>query len=167
VSVYRPVLATLAYAFDADRRRVLMIYKDAALGDTERSKYNGVGGKLEPGENVVAGMRREFTEETGLTATVYSLRGTVSWPGFGSDQESWFGFVFRVDAWTGQVLEQSAEGRLEWIDLDRLLGLDLPMWPGDRHFLPLVFDPQVSSFHGVLPYDNGQPVGWEVDLVPA
>jgi 8-oxo-dGTP diphosphatase len=167
VSPYQPVLATLAYAFDAARRRVLMIYKDSRLGDTERSKYNGVGGKLEPGENVVAGMRREFTEETGLTATVHSLRGTVSWPGFGPNQESWFGFVFRVDAWTGRLLEHSPEGRLEWVDLDRVLSSELPMWPGDRHFLPLVFDPTVASFHGVLPYENGRPVGWEVDLTPA
>ena len=34
------------------------------------------------------------------------------------------------------------------------------MWPGDRHFLPLVFGGDARQFHGVMPYENGQPVGW-------
>jgi 8-oxo-dGTP diphosphatase len=160
-------LATLAYAVDAERRKVLLIFKDSDRGDTALTKYNGVGGKLEPGENVAAGMRREFTEETGLTAVEYQLRGTVSWPGFGPDGESWFGFVFRVDAWSGTPLQRTREGRLEWFDLDRLVNFDLPLWPGDRYFLPLVFDPAVAQFHGVLPYQDGQPVGWDVEVTPA
>jgi 8-oxo-dGTP diphosphatase len=157
----------LAYAVDRRRGQVLLIFKDSRQGDTELTKYNGVGGKLEPDENVAAGMRREFAEETGLTATRYSLRGTVSWPGFGPNGESWFGFVFRVDAWSGQLVTESREGRLEWHSLDRLLSGELPLWPGDRHFLPLVFDPQVAMFHGVLPYQDGQPVSWDVEIVPA
>ncbi|MDR1449755.1 MAG: 8-oxo-dGTP diphosphatase [Propionibacteriaceae bacterium] len=164
---YRPVLATLAYAVDQERGKVLLIFKDSDRGDTELTKYNGVGGKLEPGENVVAGMRREFTEETGLEAVRHRLRGTVSWPGFGPGGESWFGFIFRVDAWSGELLKRTREGRLEWLDLDRLVNLDLPLWPGDRYFLPLVFDPAVAMFHGVLPYEGGQPVGWDVEVIPA
>jgi 8-oxo-dGTP diphosphatase len=167
MSPYTPVLATLAYAVDKVRNQVLLIYKDSDRGDTTLSKYNGVGGKLEPGENIVAGMRREFTEETGLEALTYELRGTVSWPGFGPGGESWFGFVFRVDTWCGDVLKRTHEGRLEWFDLDRLVGFDLPLWPGDRYFLPLVFDPQVAMFHGVLPYENGEPVSWDVEILPA
>jgi len=165
-SAYTPVLATLAYAVDRSTNQVLLIFKDSGRGDTALSKYNGVGGKLEPGETVVAGMLREFTEETGLTATRHRLRGTVSWPGFGANGESWFGFVFRVDEWTGQLAGRPSEGHVGWFSLDRLLNLELPLWPGDRHFLPLVFDDAVEQFHGVLPYENGQPVEWKVDVVP-
>ncbi|MDR1806923.1 MAG: 8-oxo-dGTP diphosphatase [Propionibacteriaceae bacterium] len=167
MSPYTPVLATLAYAVDRANNKVLLIFKDSKHGDTELTKYNGVGGKLEPGENVVAGMRREFTEETGLVATDYRLRGTVSWPGFGPDGESWFGFIFLVEGWTGDQLKYSVEGKLTWYDLDRLLSLDLPLWPGDRYFLPLVFDEQVEAFHGVLPYEHGEPVSWDVTVIPA
>ena len=164
---YTPVLATLAYAVDRATNRVLLIFKDSRRGATELTKYNGVGGKLEPGETVVAGMCREFQEETGLEVKRHRLRGTVSWPGFGANGESWFGFIFRVDEWAGELVHDSREGQVGWFDLDRLLDLDLPLWPGDRYFLPLVFDEAIEQFHGVLPYDNGQPVDWRVDIVPA
>ena len=31
------------------------------------------------------------------------------------------------------------------------------MWPGDRHFLALVFDDDPRPFHGVMPYVDGAP----------
>jgi 8-oxo-dGTP diphosphatase len=164
---YTPVLATLAYAVDRETGKVLLIFKDSRHGDTAMTKYNGVGGKLEADENVVAGMKREFVEETGMTVVDYELRGTVSWPGFGPGGESWFGFIFRIDAWEGDILGYSREGKLTWYDLDRLLRLELPLWPGDRYFLPLVFDDKVAMFHGVLPYENGEPVSWDVEVIPA
>jgi 8-oxo-dGTP diphosphatase len=38
--------------------------------------------------------------------------------------------------------------------------LELNLWPGDQHFLPLVFDADPRPFHGVMPYGNGRPLGW-------
>ena len=37
---------------------------------------------------------------------------------------------------------------------------DLPMWEGDRHFVPLVFDDDPRAFHGTMPYDRDQPKSW-------
>ncbi|MHC4886838.1 MAG: 7,8-dihydro-8-oxoguanine triphosphatase, partial [Planctomycetota bacterium] len=37
---------------------------------------------------------------------------------------------------------------------------DLPMWEGDRHFLPLIFDDDARVFHGHMPYDNEEPLSW-------
>ena len=48
--------------------------------------------------------------------------------------------------------------------LARLLAYELPIWEGDRYFLPLVFDPKVSQFHGVLPYHDGRPTGWSYSV---
>ncbi len=50
------------------------------------------------------------------------------------------------------------EGTLEWVDLDKLD--TLPMWEGDRNFLPLVFDADPRPFHGVMPYKDGRMVSW-------
>ncbi|HRA76383.1 MAG TPA: hypothetical protein PLE12_09125, partial [Propionicimonas sp.] len=36
---------------------------------------------------------------------------------------------------------------------------DLPMWEGDRYWLPLVFA-DGPVFHGVMPYADGHPVSW-------
>ena len=86
------------------------------------------------------------------------LVGTVSWPGFGKHGEDWFGFVFRIESFTGTPLTGNAEGALEWVEVDRVPAL--PLWEGDRFFLPLVFDPASPQFHGVMPYRDGRPISW-------
>lgn len=157
---YTPILATLGYVLSPDRTQVLLIHRNAREHDPALGKYNGLGGKLEPGEDVASGMKRELREEAAIEATSLTLRGTISWPGFGKNSEDWFGFVFLVTGWTGTPPASNPEGTLEWVALTRLLALDLPLWPGDRHFLPLVFDDDPRAFHGVMPYANGQPVRW-------
>ena len=160
---YTPILATLGYVLSADQRRVLMIHRNARDEDIHIGKYNGLGGKLEAGEDVVAGMRREIREEAGIECLALALRGTISWPGFGKNGEDWFGFVFVVTQFCGTPLERNAEGALEWIDLDAIHSL--PLWEGDRHFLPLVFDADPRAFHGVMPYREQRMVDWRYSRV--
>lgn len=160
---YRPVLATLAYILSADRQHVLLIHRNRRREDPHFGRYNGLGGKLASDEDIVAGIRREVREESALECTALSLRGTVSWPGFGSQGEDWFGFIFLVHGWRGEPLPDNPEGTLEWVARDRLL--ELPLWEGDRHFLPLVFDPAVRQFHGVMPYRDGRPTAWDFSVL--
>ena len=160
---YTPVLATLGYVFSPDGRRVLLIHRNARPGDAHLGKYNGLGGKLDPLEDVVACMRREIREEAGIECEQLELRGTISWPGFGKGGEDWFGFLFRVTAYSGTALDRNPEGELEWVDVDRVL--ELPLWEGDRYFLPLLFDPAGRPFHGVMPYRDGKPVSWTYSLL--
>src|SRR6516165_5856773 len=125
---YKPILATLGYILSPDGRQVLLIHRNRRPGDAHLGKYNGLGGKLEAGEDVVAGMRREVREEAGLECQSLSLRGTVSWPGFG----------IRIDRFAGEPPAGNAEGTLCWVPVASVL--QLPLWEGDRHFLPLVFE---------------------------
>jgi 8-oxo-dGTP diphosphatase len=157
---YTPILATLGYICSPDAQRVLMVHRSARADDQQLGKYNGLGGKLEPGEDVAAGMRREIREESGLEVTSMQLRGTINWPGFGRDGEDWFGFIFVIDGFTGTPPAQNAEGTLEWVARDRIL--TLPLWEGDKHFIPLVFDADPRPFHGVMPYADGRLVSWTV-----
>jgi 8-oxo-dGTP diphosphatase len=60
------------------------------------------------------------------------------------------------------VKKENEEGSIEWVDLDKLL--DLPLWEGDRYFLPLVFEKTDQQFHGVMPYKDGRPVSWTFSL---
>ncbi|MFN7184108.1 MAG: NUDIX hydrolase [Thermomonas haemolytica] len=155
---YTPIAATLGYVLSPDRRRVLMIHRNARPGDHHLGKYNGLGGKLERDEDVLSGLRRELREEAGIECTGVRLRGTISWPGFGKQGEDWLGFVFVVEAFTGTPLQRNPEGTLEWVERERLL--ELPLWEGDRHFLPLVFDDDPRPFHGVMPYRDGRMQSW-------
>lgn len=155
---YTPIVATLGYVLSPDGRRCLMVHRNARPGDNHLGKYNGLGGKLEPDEDVMAGMRREIREEAGIECLSLRLRGTVSWPGFGKHGEDWLGFIFVVDVFAGEPPASNAEGDLHWVEIDRLG--ELPLWEGDRHFLPLVFDADPRPFHGVMPYQAGRMVSW-------
>jgi 8-oxo-dGTP diphosphatase len=155
---YTPILATLGYVLSPNGRQVLLIHRNRRSDDAHLGKYNGLGGKLDPGEDVVACMRREVREEAGIECDELTLRGTISWPGFGKQGEDWFGFIFRIDRWHGAPRSDNPEGTLEWIDVERIL--DLPLWEGDRYFLPLVFARTDRAFHGVMPYRDGRPVSW-------
>jgi 8-oxo-dGTP diphosphatase len=168
---YVAIVGTLGYVLDREANRVLMVHRNARPDDEQYGKYNGLGGKLEADEDVASGMRRELLEEAGIHVEHMVLRGTVSWPGFGKNFEDWLGFIFLVDAWTGEPPPANAEGTLEWVDVGRLrLACDddpavraeaaLPMWEGDRWFLPMVFDDDPRPFHGVMPYRGGRPESW-------
>lgn len=167
-------MGTLVYVLDRAAGRVLMIHRNARPDDDHLGKWNGLGGKLEPDEDVVSGARRELREEAGVEGTGLRLRGTVTWTGFGPRREDWMGFVFLCDAWTGEPAGANPEGTLEWIPLARLLDAcsddpavreasALPMWAGDRHFVPLVFDDDPRQFHGTMPYDVDRPLGWRYE----
>jgi 8-oxo-dGTP diphosphatase len=162
---YTPVLATLGYVFSSCKQKVLLVHRTARPHDLHFGKYNGLGGKLERDEDVVSGMRRELREEAGIEAETLQLAGTVSWPGFGKHGEDWFAFIFRVLSFAGTPKPAGPEGPLEWVNVRDVL--NLPLWDGDRHFLPFVFDLNAGPFHGVMPYAGGRPIGWTVTRVPA
>lgn len=161
---YTPIIGTLGYMLDASTDHVLMVHRNARTTDDHLGKYNGLGGKLEDYEDVASGMRRELKEEAQIVATAMTLRGTVSWPGFGPNLEDWLGFIFLITEWEGTPPTSNEEGTLHWIPRAQLLGDPahdlLPMWDGDRLFLPLVFDDDERPFHGIMPYHQGKPSHW-------
>lgn len=161
---YTPILATLGYVLSPDQSHVLMIHRNARADDPHWGKYNGLGGKLEAHETIFAGLLREITEEAGIVGQRCRLRGTMSWPGFGKQGEDWFGFVFLIETFTGEPQTSNAEGQLTWVARDQLL--TLPLWEGDRHFLPLVFDDDPRLFHGVMCYHDQRVISWSVCRPP-
>jgi 8-oxo-dGTP diphosphatase len=156
--MYTPILATLGYVLSTDQTRVLMIHRNKRLDDLHYGKYNGLGGKAQSNEDIATCMQREIYEESGIRADSMQLRGTISWPGFGKHGEDWFGFIFRIEQWHGETHAGNTEGTLEWVPLDQLG--NLPMWPSDRLFLPMIFDDDPRPFYGYMPYKNGDMVSW-------
>lgn len=157
---YTPIVGTLGYVLDKDRKRVLMIHRNTRPGDLHLGKYNGLGGKLDRDEDVASCMTREIKEEAGIDVTAMTLRGTISWPGFGKNGEDWLGFIYLITDWEGTPLEANPEGTLEWVPLEKVVACDLPLWEGDKFFLAMVFDDDPTAFHGVMPYKDGAPVSW-------
>lgn len=153
--MYTPILGTLGYIMSPDGLQTLLIHRNSRPDDQHYGKYNGLGGKLERDEDIVSGMKREIMEEAGIVCEKMVLRGTVNWPGFGPNGEDWFGFLFRIDRFSGTPFTENHEGSLEWVAVADIM--DLNLWEGDRYFLPKVFA-DTPPFHAVMPYEGGQLV---------
>lgn len=125
-----------------------------------QGKWNGLGGKLEPGETPEACALREIHEESGLEVHNLQMRGVLTFPGFAKD-EDWYVFVFTAKAESGDVIDPP-EGNLEWIPNDRLV--DLPLWEGDRQFIPWLDQP--TFFSGMFHYIDGKLVESKVNFYP-
>jgi len=141
-------LATLCYL----RRggHTLMIHRVKKADDMHQGKWNGLGGKFEPGETPEECALREIHEESGLAARHPMLRGFLTFPGF-KDDEDWYAFVFVVTDFEGELID-SPEGHLAWIPDGELLGL--PLWEGDHIFLPWLDKP--GFFSAKFEYVDGR-----------
>lgn len=155
---YTPIVGTLGYVLSPDKRKVLMVHRILRPDDSHYGKYNGLGGKLERDEDVFSGMKREIFEETGLVCEKMTLRGTINWTNFGPKGEDWLGFIFLIDEFKGEPFKSNNEGHLDWVEIEKIP--TLPIWEGDRHFLPLVFDGDPRPFHGYMPYDKDRSLSW-------
>lgn len=137
-----------------------MLYRNKKPHDVHRGKWNGLGGKLEPGESPEECMRREVWEESGLTVEAAQLRGFLTFPLF-DGREDWYVFVYTVSRTSGELTE-STEGELHWIPDEELLNLNL--WPGDRIFLPWLGGERFFSAKFV--YQQGELVSHSVVFYP-
>jgi 8-oxo-dGTP diphosphatase len=151
-------LATLCYV--QKDGKTLMIHRMKKKNDIHEGKWNGLGGKFEPGETPEECVVREVGEESGLRLTSYTLRGFLTFPLFARN-EDWYAFVFTADGFEGELIDP-AEGYLEWIDNEKLL--DLNLWEGDRTFLPWLNQP--GFFSGKFSYEEGRLVSHQAVHYP-
>lgn len=125
------ILATLCYV--KYNGKTLMVHRNKKPNDIHEGKWNGLGGKFEAGETPEMCVRREVEEEAGLVIQNPHLHGLLMFPNFkGND---WYVFVFTATKFEGELIE-SPEGKLEWIDNDKLTTLSL--WESDHIFLPWI-----------------------------
>jgi 8-oxo-dGTP diphosphatase len=152
-------LATLCYV--RKDGRTLMIHRIKKENDIHKGKWNGLGGKFEPGESPEDCVVREVREESGLIIKNPVMKGFLSFPNF-AHGEDWFAFVFVACEYEGDLREPS-EGYLSWIPDDELLKLSL--WEGDLIFLPWLDRP--GFFSAKFTYENGHLKDHEVSFYPA
>ena len=119
-----------------NEEQVLLAMKKRGFGI---GKYNGVGGKLEPGETIQQAAIRECEEEVGIIPSALKQVAELT---FHYDQKpNWdqVVHVFISTEYTGDAIE-TEEMKPSWFNL-----ADIPydsMWPDDEIWLPKVLDGQ-------------------------
>jgi 8-oxo-dGTP diphosphatase/2-hydroxy-dATP diphosphatase len=107
---------------------VLLAMKKRGFG---AGKWNGYGGKVQPGESVEASAFREVTEESGLTANALKPRGQIDF--HFPDGFHMLIHLYSCTDYTGEPVE-TEEMRPQWYEFS-----DIPyaeMWDDDRFWLP-------------------------------
>lgn len=129
--------------------QILLAMKKRGLGE---GRYNGVGGKIEPGETVEQAAIRECHEEIGVTPTTFHKVAELDFL-MDSDTKPWQldGQVFIATDWTGNPIE-TEEMAPRWFNV-----ADIPydtMWVDDIYWLPQVLEGQ--KVKGSFSFDHAE-----------
>lgn len=104
----------------------VLLLKGAPTKKIWAGKYNGLGGHIERGEDVISSARRELFEEAGITADLW-LCGTVI---VDAGETGICLFVICGENPQGEI-QESKEGKAEWIKKESIADLpvveDLPV----------------------------------------
>ncbi|MBR3019258.1 MAG: 8-oxo-dGTP diphosphatase [Clostridia bacterium] len=149
-------LTTLCYI--QREGQYLMLHRVKKARDENAGKWIGIGGHLESGESPEECVLREIREETGLQVTGLRLRGILTFilPDWGDE------LTFLYTAHTDETqLPPCAEGVLQWVPAEQVA--HLPLWEGDRIFLPLLRT-RTDCFSLKLIYEaGGRLAGYRLD----
>jgi 8-oxo-dGTP diphosphatase len=125
---YQVIPRTLIFIFDQSGR--VLLIKGAPDKQTWPNKYNGIGGHVEAGEDVLTAAKRELLEETGFISDELKFCGQIMIdiaPDVGIAL-----FIFSGN-YHNQKLVDSCEGELVWVSLS-----DFDKYPVVQDLLELV-----------------------------
>lgn len=143
---HRARLATVALVTHGD---ALLLLRHPEGGDRFPGRWNGVGGHVEPGEDLLQAARRELREEAGLDVPGLRLRGVVHETGLLGCAYVIFFFVGEAPA---RGLHPAPGVELAWHPRSALASL--PLVPDLDALLPRLLEAREPVF-ATETYDGG------------
>lgn len=153
---------TLPYTicFIQRNEKILMLHRNK---EPNKGLWNGVGGKIEPGETAKDACIREVREETGLRVKNLKFRGIVTFNGTSGM------YVYTAESSSAEVVP-SVEGDLEWKSLLWLMTAE-DVTPTVPYFLPDVLGANPPAEHaftfGHASAIAGAVASYELRALPA
>ncbi|CAO3700438.1 unnamed protein product [Rhizopus microsporus] len=140
-------LLTLILTLNKKEQKVLLGMKKRGFG---ANKFNGFGGKVELGETIEEGARRELFEEAGIEA-IDMKKVAINLFTFEDDPVALETHIFVVESFKGEPIE-TEEMRPQWFDYK-----DIPfdqMWADDKYWFPLLLE--LKKFIGYFHFAQDQ-----------
>lgn len=133
--------------------KYLMLYRNK---EPNKGKWNGVGGKIEPGESPPEACKREIFEETGLLINRINFRGLVFWNNEG-------GMYVYVAESTETKVTSNDEGKLEWKTLDWILTSPQVVSNIPLFLAPMLDNERPPQRHAFFYNEQGEIIKHEVE----
>lgn len=108
------ILTNMCLVYDNDNRRALFLLRT-------KSDWPGLtlpGGHIEEKEDLLAAVKREVYEETGLNISHPELVGVYSWTNFGPHRRD-LTLLYRTSNYEGEI-NSSSEGKVIWLTMDEI-----------------------------------------------
>jgi 8-oxo-dGTP diphosphatase len=145
---YQVVPRVLIFLFDQQNRVLLL--KGSPQKRLWAGLFNGIGGHIEAGEDILEAAQRELFEETGISELSLDFCGQIM---VDVSPEVGVAIFILKKVYQGTTLSKSNEGSLAWVDVDDLdtvpLVEDLPV------LLPKVAQQGPSSKMIIAKYTYG------------
>jgi 8-oxo-dGTP diphosphatase len=140
---------TLCFVIDRAAEAVLMLLR---ARPPFAGRWNGVGGKMEPGESPCRAVLREVAEETGLHLPDVRFGGVLTWSGFAEAGGSGGLYLYVADVPPGvdpgMLPRETPEGRLAWLPMAEVLRpVTEPVVDNLPHILPHVLSGAGALWH--------------------
>lgn len=139
---------TLIYLKSGER---VLLLKRSPHKEMVAGKWLGLGGKIEPGEDLAESAKREFLEETGLKILNPKLRGTFTW--INESELAGTLYIFTATECEGELLDECNEGELCWHDINSIEELG-DLADHQKFFLSKILNDEGYFYAGLAVYKD-------------